>query len=67
VTDAEMLNAVREAIGKLVTDGFQEWSVLDRRYRRADLPELWKLENQLHERVKAAARGGSRTRLARPY
>ena len=66
-TDQELLDLVREAIAVIVGGGAQEYEIRGRRYTRADLTTLYRMETDLQLRVARASTGltKNRVRLAR--
>ncbi len=66
-TDAELLALVREAISVVLGDA-QEYELRGRRYTRADLAQLWQMENELQTRVARSTSGLSKNyvKLRRP-
>ena len=57
-TDQELLDFCRAAIAKILVTGIA-YTMDGRSMTRADLPDLWRLENDLQSRVASANATGS--------
>lgn len=62
-TTAEMLAKVDEAIDKMISGEFAEWSILGRTFRRHQISELWALRKDLQTQLNGETNKGARARL----